>query len=91
MPEFLIERNFGNVTAEEMQTVGSESKRVANAEFPEIVWVRSHVVQTTDGLMTYCIYEAPDVETVQKHAAAAGLPADRITPIVQTVGPGDFA
>jgi hypothetical protein len=36
------------------------------------------------------VYQAPDAETIRKHAAAAGLPCDRVTPI-NTVGPNDFA
>jgi len=32
----------------------------------------------------YCVYVAPDEETIRKHARAAGLPADRVS-LVRTI------
>jgi hypothetical protein len=91
MQQFMIERNFGKVTEQDLAKLGSESKRVAAAEFAgRIVWEHSHAAETPEGLMTYCVYQAPDADTIRKHAAAAGLPCDRVTPI-NTVGPNDFA
>lgn len=90
MPQYLIERHFGMVTEEDLANGGSTSKRVAAQQFPEIVWEHSHAAETPDGLVTYCVYQAPDEEYVKAHANAAGLPCDRIT-TVQTVGPDDFA
>ncbi|MEW6475201.1 MAG: DUF4242 domain-containing protein [Actinomycetota bacterium] len=90
MAQFLIERHFGQMTPEQVAAAGSESKRQAAENFPDITWERSHVMQGPDGLVTYCVYSAPDEEYVRKHAAAAGLPCDQIQQIAQTVGPGDF-
>lgn len=90
MPQYLIERHFGHVTPEQLQEGGSTSKRVAKELFPEIVWEHSHAVQTADGLVTYCVYQAPDEQYVQSHAAVAGLPCDQIQEIADTVGPDDF-
>lgn len=90
MAQFVIERHLGSLTPEQLSAAGSESKRQAAENFPEITWERSHVLRTGDGFITYCVYSAPDEEYVRKHAAAAGLPCDRVDMIVQTVGPDDF-
>lgn len=91
MPKFLIERRFGHVSPDDLQAGGSASKRVAAEKFPEIVWEHSHAVETGDGLVTYCVYQAPSEAYVRDHAAAAGLPCDQVHRIANTVGPGDFA
>ena len=91
MQTFLIERQFGHVTPEQLQAGGSTSKRVAAEQFSStIVWERSHATQTPSGLVTYCLYQALDEQTVRAHAAAAGLPCDSVM-AVDVVGPADFA
>ena len=90
MPRYLIERNFGHVTPEQLQEGGSTSKRVASEQFPKIVWEHSHAIQTANGLKTMCVYAAPDEQYVRDHAAAAGLPCDNVQEIADTVGPADF-
>jgi hypothetical protein len=90
MPQFLIERNFGNVTPEDVGKAGSSSKHTANERFPEIVWEHSHAVETPNGFVTYCVYQAPNEQYIRDHAQAAGLPCDRVQVIAQTVGPDDF-
>ena len=91
MQSFLIERHFGHVTPEQLQAGGSTSKRCAAEQFPDsIVWVQTHATQTPDGLVTYCLYQAPDEATVRAHATAAGLPCDKVS-AVDVVGPADFA
>ena len=91
MQSYLVERHFGNVTPEQLQAGGSTSKRVAAEEFADsIVWVRSHATQASDGLVTFCHYEATDEDTIRAHAEKAGLPCDKIM-AVDLVGPADFA
>lgn len=90
MPQYLIERHFGVVSEEDLAKGGSESKRVAEQDFPEIVWERSHAIVTAEGLTTFCIYQAPSEEYVRQHAEKAGLPCDRVQEIASTVGPADF-
>lgn len=90
MQSFLIERNFGHITPEQLAAGGSKSKRCAADEFADtIVWKQSHAAETVDGLVTHCLYEAASEGAIREHAAAAGLPCDKITP-VQVVGPDDF-
>lgn len=90
MQSYLIERNFGPVTPEELAAGGSKSKQCAAESFADtIVWKQSHAVDTADGLVTYCLYEAASEETIRQHATASGLPCDKISE-VQVVGPDDF-
>jgi hypothetical protein len=52
----------------------------------DIRWIRSYVVIEADGrLGTVCIYQASSPERVGDHAARAGLPADEITEVADTV------
>lgn len=73
MPKYLVERNFGLKSDDEMDELGRSSKRLTIDEFPDIVWHHSHVVVDADGsVRTYCIYTAPNEERVRQHAAAFG-------------------
>lgn len=90
MQSYLIERNFGHVTPEQLQEGGTKSKAVAAESFANTInWVQSHASETPEGLMTYCLYEASDEATIRSHAEAAGLPCNKIT-AVDVVGPADF-
>jgi hypothetical protein len=81
MPRYVIQRTLGTVSDEELEAAAENSRRVREADFPEIVWEHSHVVHVGDGLKTYCVYSAPDAQMVRDHAAAAGLPADDVEEI----------
>ena len=82
MQSYLIERNFGHVTPEQLQAGGSESKRCAAESFADtIVWRQSHATETPDGLVTYCLYEAASEQHIRDHAASAGLPCDKISAV----------
>lgn len=78
MPRYLIERELGDITDDALEAAGEESTRVREEGFPEIVWEHSHVVRTADGLRSYCVYAAPDVQSIRAHAERAGLPVDRV-------------
>lgn len=86
----MIERHFGKVTSEQLDEGGTRSKRVAKEKFPEIVWEHSHAIENAEGVVSFCIYQAPSEDYVRAHSAAAGLPCDRILEIANTVGPDDF-
>lgn len=89
MPRYIIQRNLGKATLPEVEAAGRKSKQVREASFPDIIWEHSHVVQTKDGLRTYCVYSG-SVERIKAHAAAAGLPADEVFDLVTDVDPADL-
>jgi hypothetical protein len=87
MPRYLIQRNLGEVTLQQVEAVGRKAKQVREASFPDITWEHSHIVQTKSGMVAYCVYASPSVERVKEHAAAVGMPADEVFDLVTDVDP----
>ena len=87
MDLFMIRRNKGWKTPEELEAAAERSTEVAESDFPdEIRWIRSYVVAEQSGeLGTVCIYEASDADAVRRHAEEVGMPADEVLPIADTV------
>ncbi len=48
---------------------------------PEIQWLHSYVTEDK----VYCVYLAPDEDTIREHARRAGLPANRIAAVRQLI------
>ena len=91
MPRYLVVRTF-DVGEEEMPEVGRRSNEVIEGGYPQIVWEHSHVVVNEDGkVMTYCVYEAPDEDTVRNHAQDLGRhTVDAVHEIAGDVTPANF-
>jgi len=87
MPRYIVQRNLGKVTEQELEVAARRSKQVREASFPDITWEHSHVVRTQDGLRTYCVYAGPSVDRIKEHARAAGLPADEVYDLIADVDP----
>ena len=86
MPKYVIERNIpnaGDLSAEELQAISRKSCSVLRAMGPEIQWVQSYV--TADKV--YCVYIAPDEQTIREHATRGGFPADRISEVTSVIDP----
>lgn len=85
MPKFVIERTVpgaGQWSDEEVQTVSAKSNEVL-ADMPGVQWQESYVVD--DKL--YCVYVAPDAESVKEHARRGGFPADKVSEVRRTIDP----
>lgn len=87
METYVIRRRSAWATPEELQAAAGRSTQVGNEEMSDQVrWIRSYVVKEPDGrLGTVCIYQATGEAAIREHAERAGLTADEITPVVQTV------
>jgi hypothetical protein len=87
MKLYVIRRESGWGTPQELQAAAARSKQVGDDEMSaDIRWIRSYVVEEEDGALgTVCIYQASSPEKIQEHAARAGLPADAISPVADTV------
>jgi hypothetical protein len=86
MPQFVIEREIpgaGNLTDAEIQAVARKSVAVLKEMGPEIKWLHSYVT----GDKVYCVYLAPDEETIRDHARRTGLPANRISAVRRLIDP----
>jgi hypothetical protein len=86
MQLYAIRRRTAWKTPEELQAAGARSAEVGESMPDGVRWIRSYVVEEADGsLGTVCIYEASGDDAIRRHAAAAGLPADEIHPVADTI------
>jgi hypothetical protein len=86
MPKFIIEREIagaGKLPQQELQAISQRSCSVLHSMGPKIQWVHSYV--TDDKI--YCVYAAPDEETVRMHAKKGGFPADAIARVRAVIDP----
>lgn len=86
MPKYVIEREIpgvGKMTVEELKALSEKSCLVMRRIGPDIQWLESYV--TNDKL--YCVYIAPNVATIQKHADLGGFPANRISQVKRMIDP----
>ena len=87
MDTYVILRRGGWRSPRELQEAAARSTKVAEQEMPDdIRWIRSYVLEEEGGSVgTVCIYQASSAEAIRDHAARAGLPADEIIPVADTV------
>ena len=86
MPEYVIEREIpgaGNLSDAELKQIAQKSVGVLKNMGPEIKWLHSYVT----GDKIYCVYQAPDEETVREHARRGGFPANRISAVQRMIDP----
>ena len=86
MPKFVIEREIegvGKLPKEQLQAISQKSCGVLHNMGPQIQWIHSYV--TDDKI--YCVYIAPDEETVRQHAQQGGFPANRISQVRAVIDP----
>ena len=73
-------------TGAELEASAARSAEVGDEMAADIRWIRSYVVQEESGkLGTICIYEGTSAEKVREQAERAGMPADEVTLIADTV------
>jgi len=87
MPRYIIERNVGRLTPEQLDAAGRRSNE-ALAGMEGVIWIRSYVSDSEGKI--YCEYDAPDREAIVEHARRAGLPTDRISEVALEVNPAMF-
>jgi len=86
MPKFVIEREIpgaGKLSPEQLKGVSQTSCGVLRQMGTQIQWVQSYV--TDDKI--YCIYIAPDEDTIRKHAEMGGFPANQVSQVRSTIDP----
>ena len=86
MPKFIIEREIpgaGDLTPADLQSISQKSCSILGEMGPKIQWVTSYV--TDDKL--FCIYIAPDEQTVREHAGKGDFPADKVCQVKKIIDP----
>ncbi|HZL55185.1 MAG TPA: DUF4242 domain-containing protein [Solirubrobacteraceae bacterium] len=86
MNTYVILRRSGWRSPEELGEAAQRSTAVGEEMPDDIRWIRSYVLEEDGGSVgTVCIYQASSIEKVREHAQRAGLPADEVIPVADTV------
>jgi len=86
MPQFVIERNVpgaGALSESEIRDLSMHSLRVLKEMGPHIQWLHSYVTEDK----VYCVYLAPDEDSIREHARRVGIPADRVSAVRRLIDP----
>ncbi len=86
MPQFVIERDIpgaGSLTEAQIREVSLRSLEALRDIGPQIQWLHSYVTEDK----VYCVYLAPDEETIREHARRSNVPANRIAMVRRMIDP----
>jgi Protein of unknown function (DUF4242) len=84
--QYVIEREVpgaGALSEGEIREISLRSLNALKVIGPHIQWLHSYVTEDK----VYCIYLAPDEDTVREHARLAGIPADRVSAVRRLIDP----
>jgi Protein of unknown function (DUF4242) len=86
MQTYVILRRGAWATAQDLEQAAARSTAQGDQMPDDIRWIRSYVLDETDGTVgTVCIYEASSPEAIREHARRAGMPADEIITLADTL------
>jgi hypothetical protein len=86
MPKYVIERELpgaGKLSTEQLHAISQKSCGVLQGMGPQIQWIQSFV--TDDKI--YCVYLAPNEETVREHARRGDFPANHVARVRAVIDP----
>jgi hypothetical protein len=86
VPQFVIEREIpgaGALTETQIREISLRSLQTLKEMGPQIQWLHSYVTEDK----VYCVYLAPDENSVREHAHRVGLPADRVAAVRHLIDP----
>ncbi|MBV8052182.1 MAG: DUF4242 domain-containing protein [Acidobacteriaceae bacterium] len=89
MPQFVIEREIpgaGSLTEAQIREVSLRSLETLKVMGPQIQWLHSYVTEDK----VYCVYLAPDENSIREHARRTGIPADRVSAVRRLIEPVNF-
>jgi len=89
VPQFVIEREIpgaGELSEEQIREVSLRSLQTLKEMGPQIQWLNSYVTEDK----VYCVYLAPDEDTVREHARRAGIPANRVSAVRRLIDPANL-
>ena len=85
----MIEREIpgaGALTEEQIREMSVRSLQTLKEMGPQIQWLHSYVTEDK----VYCVYLAPDEQSIREHARKVGIPADRVSAVRRMINPGAF-
>ncbi len=86
MPQFVIEREIpgaGSLSDTQLRDISLRSLETLEGMGPQIQWLHSYVTEDK----VYCVYLAPDENSIREHARLAGVPADRVSAVRRMIDP----
>jgi len=86
MPQFIIERELpgaGSLSDAELRELSLRSLETLDGMGPQIQWLHSYVTEDK----VYCVYLAPDENSVREHARCVGVPVDRVSAVRRLLDP----
>jgi hypothetical protein len=86
MPKYLVERDIpgaGRLNATQLKQVAEQACAAVQKMGQRIHWIHSYVA----GDRTYCVMIAANEEAIREHARQCGLPATRISEVMQMIDP----
>ena len=89
MPQFVIEREIlgaGTLSETQIRDLALHSLQTLKEMGPQIQWLHSYVTEDK----VYCVYLAPDEDSIREHARQVGIPADRIAAVRRLINPVNF-
>ena len=90
MPQFVIEREIpgaGALSDDQIREVSLRSLETLKEMGPQIQWLHSYVTEDK----VYCVYLAPDQDTIREHARRTGIPANRVAAVRRLIGPSNLS
>jgi hypothetical protein len=88
MPQFVIEREIpgaGNLSEDQIREVSLRSLQTLSEMGKQIQWLHSYVTEDK----VYCVYLAPDEDTIREHARRTGIPANRVAAVRRLIDPAN--
>ena len=86
MPQFVIEREIpgaGALSETQIRDIALKSLQTLKEMGPQIQWLHSYVTEDK----VYCVYLAPDENSIREHARRTGIPADRVAAVRRLINP----
>jgi len=82
----VIEREVsgaGALSETQVRELSLRSLQTLKEMGPQIQWLHSYVTEDK----VYCVYLAPDEDSIREHARRVGLPADRVSAVRRLIDP----
>ena len=89
MPQYVIEREVpgaGQLTEAQIHDMSAKSIEILDDLGQKIQWLHSYVTEDK----VYCVYLAPDEETVREHARRGGFPCNRVSAVRRLLDPVNY-
>ena len=86
MNQYVIEREIpgaGLLSEAQIRELSLQSLAQVKRMGPQIQWLHSYVTEDK----VYCVYLAPDEQSIREHSRKSGIPANRISAVRHLIDP----